>query len=131
MNQYDRKIIATSAFLSYKGTQVPRVSNEFVQAYCNKGGIDKVMVEYEEYLTVTREDILDSQGITPKVMAPKVSPDNTITIKPLKDTYSKEEVKQLLVNCVAEIASEAGLTNTAVQMEVVNKRTERWWEDNL
>jgi hypothetical protein len=50
----------------------PRPSNEFIKKYCELGGIDKVLVEYELCNNV---GYLDSEKL-------KVSPDGTISIHP-------------------------------------------------
>jgi len=50
----------------------PRPSNEFLKKYCELGGIDKVMVEYENEIALDGHTIIGS-GL-------KVAPDNTITI---------------------------------------------------
>lgn len=57
---------------------LPRPSNEFLKKFCELGGVDKVLVEYEENLFYTNTKELN---ITNKL---KVAPDNTITIYPIK-----------------------------------------------
>lgn len=61
---------------------LPRPSNEFLKAYCEKGGIDQVLIEYE--------------SVGPGFHAwydVKIAPDNTITIHPVKEkTYTRDEV---------------------------------------
>ena len=69
--------------------QLPQPSQGFIQKYCEKGGIDEVMVEYEGYKVNGMIDEATSYR-------PKVSSDNTITIRPIKDSWSREEVKDLV-----------------------------------
>ena len=64
---------------------LPRPSNEFLKKYCELGGIDKVLVEYEEY---AYEPIIGKfpnyeANPNPKLFKLKVAPDNTITIYPI------------------------------------------------
>lgn len=74
-------------------TYLPRPSNEFLQVYCKANGkIDEVLVEIEAY---------KNKFISPSLpyydYRFKVSPDNTITIKPAKEKmYSKKEVIDIL-----------------------------------
>ena len=76
-NKKAKKIIATTdEELGYGDEfgafyQLPRPSNEFLKKYCELGGVDKVLVEYELCNNV---GYLDSEKL-------KVASDNTITIK--------------------------------------------------
>lgn len=75
----------------------PHLSKEFIEAYIkayNKGNvITKVMVEYEDSHT--------SQSKTPYL---KINPDYTINIKPIKDSWTKDEVTSLLFKQHSECA---------------------------
>lgn len=70
-----KKIISTTD----KTLNLPRPSNEFIQAYVKANGIgfDKVLVEVEEIKTGDTENGYYFDRVI------KLSPDNTITIKPL------------------------------------------------
>lgn len=61
----------------------PAFINKYVTEYNNGNIITKVMVEYTGVWSDTDEKL---------VFQPKVSPDNTITIKPIKTSYTREEV---------------------------------------
>lgn len=59
--------------------ELPRPSNEFLQAYVKaQGKIDKVLVEYELVKGVGTNGWFEK-------WVPKVAPDNTITIKPIQE----------------------------------------------
>ena len=77
-------------------TQLPQPSNEFIQEYCEQGGIDEVLVEYTPIVEFTR--------ITgtpyPAGDRLKVSNDNTITISKVKDTWTREEVETLIYSAM-------------------------------
>jgi hypothetical protein len=72
-----QKIIATTD----PNLNLPRPSNEFLQKYCELGGISIVLVEYFEYASAVA-------GGNPTKFIPlyrlKVAPDNTISIYPIK-----------------------------------------------
>jgi hypothetical protein len=93
-----KKIIATTdQWLELKPH--PNVSQSFIKKFIeeyNKGNvIEDVLVEYEFYNTKP-----NSPAIYGKFKERlKVDSDNTITIKKVKDTYSREEVLVLLKNC--------------------------------
>lgn len=83
-----KKIIATTD----PELKLPRISNDFLKAYCEKGGIDEVLVEYEKYGI--------NQNVDYNVFGYKlkVAPDNTITIKSVKsvkNSWNREEVKEI------------------------------------
>lgn len=98
---YCLKIIATTdislTITNYNNgtwSYLPQPSQQFIQHYIeeyNKGNIiTKVMVEYEK---ATYEKWLEN-GASPVFDTLKVNSDNTINIKPTKDSWSKEEVSQ-------------------------------------
>jgi hypothetical protein len=119
-NRRCKKIIATtdkSLKLFKIGTKnnligryenLPQPSQAFIKKYCEKGGIDEVMVEYEDiekcFYEVPREcensdcRVLNKCNKEFKTLLYKlkVSSDNTITIKSVKDSHSTEEVEILL-----------------------------------
>lgn len=92
LNNNLRKIIATTDTLSdYKagieaGLFLPQSSESFIKEYVeeyNKGNvITKVVVEYEKQCTELK---------------PKINEDNTINIKQIKNSWSREEVLNLLI----------------------------------
>lgn len=100
-----RKIIATtdaSLGLSYP-------SQQFIQKYVkeyNKGNIiTDVLVEYEGEALYTEQQYF--KGYKDKL---KINPkDNTITIKKLKEIYTKEELYQILEKYTSFIWNEVGI----------------------
>ena len=77
---------------------LPQPSKAFIEKYCEVGGIDEVDVEYEDkgcpnYMAV---DVRKGE-LAPWIekLEPKVDSHNTITIHPIKDSWSREEVIQL------------------------------------
>lgn len=93
---------------------LPQPTDEFVKYYIeqyNKGNIiTKVMVEYEQiseapkmaFSHYTEEELKDFEDNPPKWIEKqvlKVNDDNTINIKSIKDTFSREEVEILIQKC--------------------------------
>ena len=99
-----KKIIATTD--KSLGLASPSTSfiEKFVEEYNKDNVITDVMVEYEENLIVTQtKPIIQHQGSKPVVVPHKIETqlkinpkDNTITIKKVKDSWSREEVIDLL-----------------------------------
>jgi hypothetical protein len=101
-----RKIIATTNIeMVEEKDWLPQPSQSFIEKYIekyNKGQqIDEVLIEYESYCTYG--DSCPSKGAYYKQhlcnidYKLKVNPkDNTITIKPVKESWSREEVFKLL-----------------------------------
>lgn len=72
--------------------KLPQPSKQFLQYYIkeyNKDIITKVEVEYEDYW-IKADYSLDV------AYRPVINPDNTINIKPIKDSWSREEVESLI-----------------------------------
>lgn len=130
-NKDNKKIIATTD--SYLNEQdrfngkswenlLPRPSNEFLKKYCELGGIDEVMVEYEgiEWLDRPLEYFL------------KVAPDNTITIKPIQpktytqESYNKQEVIQILTGYHNAFNTRKGKFG-----DLLRKQLDDWVKQNL
>lgn len=84
---------------------LPQPSQQFIQKYIeeyNKGNIiTDVLVEYE-YL-------LDDRAVLPYWNLKVNTKDNTITIKKLKEVYTKEELCQVLEKYTSFIWSEVGI----------------------
>lgn len=95
------KIIASTD----KSLNLPELSDTFTKEYIkeyNKGNkIEEVLVEYDsELITKNEEDADyfnydDGTKLNKNFNKIKVSKDNTIIIKPIKNNYTKEEVKEL------------------------------------
>lgn len=71
---------------------LPSPSQGFVQKYTDKGGIDNILVEYESILSYPFEQV-------------KVSSDDTITIKPVKTKWNKEEVLEEMSRALSNYKS--------------------------
>ena len=90
--QVEKKIIATTnedllietwyesidLGMQPKYNSLPRPSNEFLEKYCELGGIDKVLVEYIQYGVISKDEC-----VIPTKTELKVAPDNTISIFPI------------------------------------------------
>ena len=80
---------------------LPQIQQSFIEEYCKAGGIDKVLVEYEEMCI---DDNCDGSGkcgpclITKQVL--KTDSNNCIIIHPVEEKmYSKEEVIKMFWDC--------------------------------
>jgi hypothetical protein len=62
---------------------VPQVQRSFIKEYCDKGGIDKVMVEYKLDVELGVKNIESKGKISPWKL--KLNPDNTIIITLLEE----------------------------------------------
>lgn len=97
---------------------LPRPSNEFLKKYCELGGIDEVLVEYENDNRPNNE-----YGWPMKL---KIAPDNTITIKPIKDSWSRKEVTSLIHKAIYELTMPDGEPEFVEGYEINN-----WIKKNL
>ncbi len=124
-----KKIIATTD----ESLNLPQPSQQFIQKFVeeyNRGNIiTDVLVEYE---LISNEEYFGNT-INPDDDVPyfdenlKINPkDSTITIKKAKDSYTREEVVKLLVDCCGEVSCEDG--------KLLGKSPEelyKWIEENL
>lgn len=108
--------------------KLPRPSDAFLKAYCEKGGIDEVLVEYFGWKDCpkgysTMEESSWGEKFVGKL---KVVPDNTITIKSLKDNSNKEELREVLqqFHPSFQIFLQSHVGNT-------DELIEQWMEKNL
>ncbi len=99
-DEKDMKIIASTD----PNLKIASPSKGFIEKFCELGGIDEIMVEYD-CLTSVRMGIMDlsknpswKQTSDSKCIEsrPKVDNQNTITIKKFKDEFSREEVDKLI-----------------------------------
>jgi len=70
--------------------ELPQPSKSFIEKYVKLGGIDEVNVEYGIDMVLEY-----SSGTTPSTFL-KVNSHNEITIHPIKDSWSKDEVEHVL-----------------------------------
>jgi hypothetical protein len=109
-----KKLIATTD----TSLNLPTIPQSFITHFINeynKGNvIDKVMVEY-----------FDSTGGFTHIQKIKVLPDNTINIKPCKDSYTREEVETIVHNFGKSINAIEHIT--VAPMEYIDD----WLDNNL
>lgn len=97
-----------------------RPSNEFLKKYCELGGIDEVLVEYEFYSASSR----NREKVGKRL---KVAPDNTITIKPVKDSFSLEEV----IGFINKYHKDTNASGNAKLDAILDKQKEEWIKEHL
>lgn len=148
----DRKIIATTdpklkiggvkrdgevddvGLPTYIPKTLPQPSKAFIEKFCKVGDIDEVDVEYETGVdrAIARNISLDALNPERVQYFLKVDPiNNTITIHPIKSTWSEKEVR--------DIAFKAYITpfcNTDGKIEpdmldVLIKRFDKWFDKHL
>ena len=72
---------------------LPQPSQSFIKKYCELDGINKVLVEYDE----PKNWNINTKGtVGHSFYVPKTDSHNTITIKSVKDNWTREEVIDLL-----------------------------------
>ena len=127
---YDSEVLVSASGFSMNTDDInlPQPPQQFIQKYIeeyNKGNvITKVMVEYEVMdISTMTSDIKTYPNLNIETL--KINSDNTINIKPIKDSWSREEVIELL-NKFAYDVSGNGMLVTA-QLKV----NEFWIEENL
>lgn len=121
-----RKIIASSN----ESLGLPRPSNEFLKIYCKAGGINEIEVECIEYgITCDYEDehglgtcnkVCQGMCSHRELYKLKIAPDNTININPIKNSWNREEVIELIKDFNSETVEQRG-----------NKCLNNWIKENL
>lgn len=85
---YNFKVIASTN----SDLKLPSPSNAFIQKYCEMDGrINEINIEY-----ILQHDLRTDDRKKEFQYIPKVSSDNTITIKAIKNSFSRKEVIKIL-----------------------------------
>lgn len=121
---FERKVIASTDL----SLNLPQPSQSFIEEYItNKGNlITDVMVEYEESCC----DIKVNGGLySPDcchkhILCLKINSDNIITIKRVKDSWSREEVSKAIHDCML-------LANDVNGIGRLQKFINKWIKENL
>lgn len=146
-NEHCKKIISTtdkSLLIDYKGYEygtgnyyealvyLPKPSTSFIEKYVeeyNKGNvITEVLVEYE---TITKRygSCSIGEGVTMNVEQLKVSKDNTITIRKVKDSWNRDEVIELLKSRESHIDCHTYSKQFIDKQEY--RELDKWIQENL
>lgn len=136
-NTYKKVIVTTDSSLSLDSTGfvtfnlntnktslLPQIPQQFIEHYINEynkdNQIENVMVDYEEerYSTFSGQNNSESSKDvwTNKL---KINSDNTINIKPLKESWNREEVISLIDKFDTKFA------------DCSKEQFDKWIEDNL
>tara|TARA_R110002124_G_scaffold281430_1_gene455743 strand:+ start:94837 stop:95577 length:741 start_codon:yes stop_codon:yes gene_type:complete len=107
---------------------LPQPSQAFIEKYCALGGVDEILVEYEQYglcIPCNKQGVRhcahpEECGYSQLLERPKVDSHNTITVHPIKDSWNKEEH-------IADIKRLIQLYETTYTDGDINK----WIKDNL
>lgn len=134
-----KKIIATTdnSLSQTSRTEIPQPSNSFIQkyieAYNNGKPIEKVMVEYEYFICENGHSMsYKSACVYPmcgkmNYHTPKINHrDNTITISKVKDSWTREEVINLL-HSAGKYGRETANNSIGEMPDMMDK----WIEENL
>lgn len=124
-----KKIIATTDTLGISNLttgKLPNPSKEFIEVFIseyNKGNIiTEVMVEYETATNqVPNGKTIDWLKVNPK--------DNTITIRKVKDSWSRKEVEEKLNDLHLFIRANA-ISDNSVRI-LISKMVKEWIKENL
>ena len=137
------KSIITETSTSIIHSVMPQIPQSFIEEYCKAGGIEDVLVEYEEVrqscncpakdgvsavFNHHKNRIYHHEGciVNDFTSKPKLNPDNTIIIHPVEEKmYSRDEVESLCRN-----AHLLGMKETLPgypKPETIDK----WIEENL
>ncbi|MEX0595972.1 MAG: hypothetical protein WD512_05670, partial [Candidatus Paceibacterota bacterium] len=107
---------------------LPKPSQAFIKKYCEVGGIDLVLVEYEEILIPNNEN--GGMGYTEQYEnKPKVNSYNEITIHPIKESWSREEIENLILKIVKDISE--GDEELFWHYNGDYKAAKKWLKENL
>lgn len=108
---------------------LPQIPQSFIEEYCKAGGIDEVLVEYEERFI--ENSLKNYKRMLDEVIevVPKLNPDNEITIHLIKDSWSREEVKALLKPLYLKAYHEGHEVNCATA--IAESYFDKWIEENL
>jgi hypothetical protein len=154
ITEYDFKIVATTdpklagnvVYTEYeKNVQgaiqgLPKPSQEFIKKYCEAGGIDEVLIEITPFETcpdgewvlggsMEREFINQNKLEYSYREGIKINPDNTVNIHPIKDSWNREEVQNIITKLLHDVHSgDLSFGNKVIDL---TKSPKQWFEENL
>lgn len=70
------------------GYKLPQISQEFIENYCEVGGVDEVEIEYYKYA----EELNGTSLIPRDLYRIKVDSSNCVFVHPVKDSWNREEL---------------------------------------
>ena len=106
-SKYCNKIIASTD----PSLGLPSISQGFIEKYCQLGGIDKVMVEYNRFTWNTRTnneqcyfgyEAESEMQYCIEVIQPKLNSKGEVIISKIKDSWNREEVIELCKSAYKE-----------------------------
>lgn len=127
-----REILASTnkSLRNYRGWTLPRPSKEFLEKYCELGEIKEVLVEYTdeeiEETFVEGSDRWSKKIISPSIL--KVASDNTITIKLIKDSWNRDDIKNILLQFAKDCGMDEDLYS---HYNGDYKGLDNWIKENL
>jgi hypothetical protein len=114
-------------------TSLPNIHQMFLDEYCRKGGIDRVMVEYKDIWIDLEGDIMIPEESSINDVSHFdyeliVAKDNTINISSIKDNWNREEVERLCTLAMAQ-----GVINSMPAQSTMcdHKTIDNWIKENL
>ena len=114
----------------YNFIALPQPSQAFIEKYCEAGGIDEVLIEYEEYDNgMSALDISDDCPYNYPTRL-KVNSHNEITIHPIKDSWNREELIGNGTNGLDNFLMNS-VIYTQEQRELVMQVIYEWTEESL
>jgi len=124
LSSKDVKIIATTD----PSLNLPQIPQSFISLYIeeyNAGRkIEKIWVEYHhDYIG---KCIPDEEGCHCYNNSLKINPDNTISIEPIKDSWTREEVVELIKQSLNVI-----IASHHMHREIYNNELDNWIKENL
>lgn len=110
---------------------LPRPSDKFIQKYVELGGIDEVLVEYTRPSITLRNYsgfASNEEYDKTKPLILKVAPDNTITIKSVKNSWNRVEMEALFHRITQDLKGE--FEDNEIRVSIQNF-SNKWIEENL
>jgi hypothetical protein len=132
IKEYTGVVDESNGVKEHWDNKLPSPSQSFIDKYIseyNKGNIiEDIMVEYESTI---KRDYEEHDGEYAEIpVYPKVSKDNTITIKRVKDSWSRKEVKSLVIDGMRFMNSYI-INHDTLHGQVAKQVANNWIEENL
>ena len=118
---------------NWKDISLPQPSQQFIEKYIkeyNKGNvISDVEVEYDK---ATYDKWIEN-GASPVFDTLKVNPDNIINIKPIKESWNREEVVEFAYKLLKATGKDikAEMVEIRTNPHIIYSGVNKWIEDNL
>lgn len=117
----------------YNHLYLPRLSQDFIKSYISSFNAGSPITEVEVEMEIVYTDTIVGTGdgeYQERYKTIKINPDNTISISPVKDTFTREEVIDVILKFKSDLMNQKIRFNMN-KTESDSQKLNEWIKENL